>query len=259
MDLKNKKEKSAAKSKFQKRSISAEALLDRAGIPERKQYRDRRRAIQDFEAFHSMNIRLHEQEKAKQNTELKEEHAKNVGTKKKSEPKTKKESMTGFEFKIEKSELEVDKQIADTKNEPAKVVKKKRKSKRNKDESKSKIVTPAVKIQESEPRLETEKARGIRNPGPLCPEKVQKKKSKRKQKKKSKSIESEKSEGDNPKEETGMRFPFSRKLEYKAEKYEEKTDKAKFLNEIALKMITFRMKNQLTISGAGDQISSGTF
>ena len=57
MDLKNNKEKSAAKIKFQKKSTWADALLDRAGIPERKQYRDRRKAIEDFEAFHSMNIR----------------------------------------------------------------------------------------------------------------------------------------------------------------------------------------------------------
>ena len=51
MDLKNKKEKSAAKIKLQKKSTWADALLDRAG------YRDRRKAIEDFEAFHSMNIR----------------------------------------------------------------------------------------------------------------------------------------------------------------------------------------------------------
>ena len=57
MDLKNKKVKSAAKIKVQKKPTWAEAFLDRAGIPERKQYRDRQKAIEDFEAFHSMNIR----------------------------------------------------------------------------------------------------------------------------------------------------------------------------------------------------------
>jgi hypothetical protein len=129
--------------------------------------------------------------------------------------------MAGVEYKIEKSELGEDKQNAEVQKDTSKVVKKKRKSKRNKDESKSKIVTPAI----IEPRLETEKASGIRDP--LCSEKEQKKKLKRKHKKKSKSIESEKTRGDNPKQETGLRFPFSKKLEYKVEKYEEKTDKGK--------------------------------
>ena len=72
--------------------------------------------------------------------------------------------MAGVEYKIEKSELGVDKQNAEAKKEPAKVIKKKRKSKKNKDESKSKIVTPAI----IEPRLETEQASGIRDP--LCSE-----------------------------------------------------------------------------------------
>ena len=174
-------------------------------------------------------IRLHEQEISKQKAEIKAELAK-IKSKINSEPKTDKDesqssvaTKAGVGNKIKKSELGVDKQNAEAQKELAKIAKKKRKSKRNKDESKSKIETPAI----SEPRLETEKASGMNDPDSLCPEKEQKKKLKRKQKKKSKSIESEKTQGDNPKQETGMRFPFSKKLEYKVEKYEEKTDKGK--------------------------------
>lgn len=210
MDLNKKEEKSAAKKNNghiqQSRQNAKNIELEQNGQLRRK-YFDRRKAIRDFEKFHTKNLRLHEQEKSKQKTEIKEV--------------------------------------------PAKVVKKKKKSQTNKDESKSKIASSEIKIEKADLGIETEKDPGERIPAPDI---EQKKKSKRKKKRKSKSAESEKGPGDKQKTATGMRFPFSKKLEYKVEKYEENTDKAKFLNEIALKMITFRMKNKLTISGAGDQM-----